>query len=144
VLAAVVAVIALTLLILSARLHPSPDGHGTHSQLGLPPCGWVIMFNKPCPTCGMTTSFAHLAHGQVLESLRAQPAGTVLAVATAAAFWIALHAALTASRAPIMFIRLLKPRFLWILAGFWLASWVYKIVTWPAAGAGMAGSAGGA
>ncbi|MCU0703650.1 MAG: DUF2752 domain-containing protein [Fimbriiglobus sp.] len=50
----------------------------THRQLGLPRCNMVELTGKPCPACGMTTSFALLAHGDVLQSLRANWVGTLL------------------------------------------------------------------
>jgi hypothetical protein len=51
----------------------------THTQLGMPPCNMVILTGKPCPACGMTTSFSLLAHGDVLASLQANWVGTLLA-----------------------------------------------------------------
>jgi hypothetical protein len=52
----------------------------THRQLGLPPCTFFKVTGFPCPSCGMTTSFSHLVHGDVGNSLRANPVGTLLAV----------------------------------------------------------------
>jgi predicted Na+-dependent transporter len=57
----------------------------THRKLGLPPCTFYLMSGLPCPSCGMTTSFALLAHGDVAASLRANWVGTTLAV-----FWAGL------------------------------------------------------
>lgn len=51
----------------------------THRQLGLPPCTFKVMTGIPCPSCGMTTSFALLVRGDVLNSLRANAVGTILA-----------------------------------------------------------------
>lgn len=51
----------------------------THRQLGLPPCTFYVMTGVPCPSCGMTTSFALLMHGDVWNSLKANAVGTVLA-----------------------------------------------------------------
>jgi len=51
----------------------------THRQLGLPPCTFYSMTGVPCPSCGMTTSFSLLVRGDVLNSLRANAVGTVLA-----------------------------------------------------------------
>jgi hypothetical protein len=51
----------------------------THLQLGLPPCTFRLMTGVPCPSCGMTTSFALLVRGDVWNSLRANSVGTLLA-----------------------------------------------------------------
>jgi len=56
-------------------LIPKSGGVGTHEELGLPPCGFYLMFHKPCPSCGMTTSFALLMHGKIIQAIKAQPAG---------------------------------------------------------------------
>lgn len=70
----------LSMLVIAARLSPSPDGMGTHQQLGLPPCTSVMWFNVRCPACGMTTSWSHLMHGQVVESALANTGGMLLAM----------------------------------------------------------------
>jgi hypothetical protein len=57
----------------------------THTQLGLPPCTAEVLLGKPCPACGMTTSFALLSRGDLLNSLRANWVGTLIAV-----LWLAL------------------------------------------------------
>lgn len=61
------------------RLEPSPLGMGTHQQLGLPPCTFRLVVGKRCPSCGMTTSWAHVVRGQVVSALRASVSGTLLA-----------------------------------------------------------------
>lgn len=106
------------------------DGHGTHQQLGLPPCGWVIAFDAPCPTCGMTTSFAHAAAGDPIAGIVNQPMGGLLAVATAMVFVGAAHAALFGVNPGPLLKPLRRPLSLWVGIGSILASWVYKIVTW--------------
>ncbi len=75
-----------------------PDGTprrlGTHRQLGMPPCNFVTLFGKPCPSCGMTTSFALLVRGDLRGSLQANWVGTLLACSWAAALlWALLSAA---------------------------------------------------
>jgi len=76
-----IAVTLATLLITAACLTPSPKGYGTHQQLGLPPCTFQVMFDgKPCPSCGMTTSWSHLMRGHVFSSFQANPGGTLLAI----------------------------------------------------------------
>jgi hypothetical protein len=52
----------------------------THRQLGLPPCTFYALTGLPCPSCGMTTSFALLVRGDVRNSLAANAVGTLLAV----------------------------------------------------------------
>jgi hypothetical protein len=52
----------------------------THLQIGLPPCSFRYLTGLPCPSCGMTTSFALLIRGDVANSLRANAVGTLLAV----------------------------------------------------------------
>jgi hypothetical protein len=58
----------------------TPLRMASHQTLGLPPCNFQRMFNLPCPSCGMTTSFALLVRGDVVNSLRANWVGTALAV----------------------------------------------------------------
>ncbi|WP_146506201.1 DUF2752 domain-containing protein [Rubinisphaera italica] len=61
-------------------LEPSPQGFGTHQQLGLPPCSIQFLFGIPCPSCGMTTSFAWFVRGRIFESIHANIAATYLAM----------------------------------------------------------------
>ncbi len=121
---------ALLVLALALGLRPSPDGHGTHTSLGLPDCSWAVMLDKPCPTCGMTTSFSHAAKGSLLTSLKTQPMGLLLVVGTAAAFWSGAHAAASGARIwPA--VGLLHARWAYLsLAGAVLGAWIYKIITW--------------
>jgi hypothetical protein len=71
----------LALLATAACLTPSPRGMGTHQQLGLPPCTIVQWYGLRCPSCGMTTSWAHLVRGQPLAAWRASAGGTLLGLA---------------------------------------------------------------
>lgn len=57
-----------------------PRRMATHRQLGLPPCTFYGLTGVPCPSCGMTTSFALLVRGDVASSLRANAVGTLLAL----------------------------------------------------------------
>lgn len=59
-------------------LHADPSGHGTHTQLGLPPCPSALLFDRPCPGCGLTTSFTALLHGQWGLAFSAHPLGPFL------------------------------------------------------------------
>jgi hypothetical protein len=63
---------------IAAWLRPDPSGHGTHTQLGLPPCPSVLLFNRPCPGCGLTTSFSAFVHGNFAFAFHAHPLGPIL------------------------------------------------------------------
>jgi hypothetical protein len=70
---------------------------GTHKEsLGLPPCNFLRTTGLPCPSCGMTTSFAWFAKGNLLASAYVQPMGAILALLAAACVWGGFYIALTA------------------------------------------------
>lgn len=96
-----------TLLGTAAWLHPydedgQPRTMATHTQLGLPPCNMVLLTGKPCPSCGMTTSFSLLMHGDLINSAKANWVGMLLAM-----YWAALipWAAISAYRGRLMYVR---------------------------------------
>jgi len=124
--AAVVAAVAATVLLLAAWVDPNPAGHGTHTQLGLPPCGFELATTLPCATCGMTTAFAHAANGNLLASFQTQPAGFVLAVFTALAVLVAGYIAVTAAN-PRPLAALWSSRTVLALGGLVVAAWGYKV-----------------
>jgi hypothetical protein len=68
---------------LAFMLTPNPRGFGTHESLGLPPCTFRMLFGIPCPSCGMTTSFSNLTHGNLTAAIRANAGGVLLAVVCA-------------------------------------------------------------
>jgi len=77
--AGVLAVLAAA-LVLGLALAPSKTGMGTHTVLGLPQCGMLAMTGRPCPTCGVTTSFVLAAHGKFYDALVNQPFGLICLV----------------------------------------------------------------
>ena len=119
---------------IAAWLNPyQPDGTprsmATHTQLGLPPCNMVEMVGKPCPACGMTTSFSLLVHGDPVNSVRANWVGTVLAL-----FWLALipWAVVSAVRGRYLFVRsaeLLATAAVSVLLVLMLGRWVVVLTT---------------
>lgn len=83
-----IGVLLIGVFAVAAYLNPydadgTPRRMATHTQLGLPPCNFVMLSGKPCPSCGMTTSFSLLVHGDLRGSLNANWAGTVLAISWA-------------------------------------------------------------
>ena len=111
-------------------LSPDPRGFGTHRQLGLGTCTVMRLTGYPCPMCGMTTCFTHMAHLDPLGALLAQPFGVVL-------FLVTLGLASVAA------VELISPRGRWerllnqvmlreqtlamILVVGLLSGWVYKL-----------------
>jgi hypothetical protein len=77
--------------VIGAILSPSPQGHGTHEQLGLPPCPSVLLFDRPCPGCGLTTSFTATIHGQFAAAFHAHPLGPILYLVFTVSAWLALY-----------------------------------------------------
>ncbi len=123
-------VLCAALILTAASLNPDPAGHGTHTQLGLPKCGWYVATGQPCPTCGMTTAVTLAVHGNPLASLVTQPFGTLIALAAAVGFWVGLHVLIFDSRVGRPFAKLLRPKALWIIAALWGLSWGYTALKW--------------
>lgn len=123
---AVLLVVALGGIALGMALVPSPEGHGTHGQLGLPPCGMMVTTGRPCPTCGVTTAYVLAAHGRFVRALVTQPFGLACFVLTVAAA-VALAAALVARRSLMPLVTtygVAAPAVAMLLLA--LASWAYK------------------
>lgn len=79
---------------LAAFLEPDSRGYGTHQRLGLPQCTTRALFGVPCPSCGMTTSFANFVRGRFLHAARANASGLLLAAVCAVQLpWIAVSVA---------------------------------------------------
>ncbi len=76
--------IPTAVVVTAAMLTPNPHGHGTHTQLGLPPCGFLVFSGYPCPGCGLTTAFAHMVRLEVLGAWAANPFGIALFLCTVA------------------------------------------------------------
>jgi len=123
-----IAAAAAVVLGIAAWLTPAADGHGTHEQMGLQPCGWMTVADMPCPTCGMTTSFAHAAEGHLLTAFHVQPFGAILALATTCAMLIAAYVALTGSRLGQAFGGLWRRSVIIVVVAGFLLAWGYKIV----------------
>ncbi|HEY2253474.1 MAG TPA: DUF2752 domain-containing protein [Planctomycetaceae bacterium] len=113
---------------LAFALKPNPRGYGTHESLGLPPCTFRAWFGIPCPSCGMTTSFSHLMHGNVSQALRASASGVVLAVVCAVqipwCWWSAFRGRLAGVADPAR-------SSLWLfvaLAGICVVNWALRLI----------------
>lgn len=115
-------------LVTARGLPPNPSGLETHRALGLPPCGFLLYTRLLCPTCGMTTAFARMAHGDVFGAIRAQPAGAVLSILTLMGVVGGLMT-LACGRVPnVRWEWLGTPPGLAVLAVVFFGSWGWKIV----------------
>lgn len=119
---------AAALLAVARALRPSERGFGTHEQLGLPPCIFLQLTGIPCPSCGLTTSFAYAAHLHWLDSLTTQPFGFVAFCLTA----LSIPGACYLIYRRVAWERVLYApatnRAMYALLVFYLLSWVYKII----------------
>jgi Protein of unknown function (DUF2752) len=120
--------LAGTTLIIARFLQPSSQGVGTHEQLGLPPCPFLHLTGIPCPSCGLTTSFAHAARLNFYQAFVTQPFGLI-------AFCLAIVCI------PLSFY-LIRRRVLWsdvirarifdslmyAMIVLFVLSWVYKVI----------------
>jgi hypothetical protein len=117
------------------QVDPDDRGHGTHEQLGMPPCDWPLVHGKPCPTCGVTTAAAHLVQFEPLAAVATQPFGAFLAalglgVAGLAAWSLLRRESFVARFAYLPYGKVFGGGLL-----LFLASWAYTWLTWPERGA---------
>lgn len=94
-----------------------PLKFGAHTRLGMPPCEFYVAFGKLCPSCGLTTSFALLMHGDVRNSLRANPVGTLMALFGMALVPWSLSIAL---RGRYLWVRSIERASLWVGGAFFI------------------------
>lgn len=118
---------------LALWLKPDARGYGTHEQLSGAACGWLLVTHYPCPTCGMTTAFAHVVRGQWWRAFLAQPAGFVLALMTIAGTLLGGRMVLT-NRWPVRLAAVVTPYrlclgVLVLLIGGWAFKLVYGLAT---------------
>jgi hypothetical protein len=125
--AAVVALGCAGVLGVAIVLPPNPEGIGTHTSMGFSRCEFLYRTGIPCPSCGMTTSFAHFVRGNLAASVYVQPMGFVLAVLTTAAFWVSSYIAVTAKPALRLLQMLPTGYYLLLTMFFALAAWGWKI-----------------
>lgn len=118
------------LFTLALAVEPDPSGMGTHQRFGLPPCTFFVITGFPCPTCGVTTAFAHMIRFEVLDAISAQPFGAALFLVALLSFAWCI-ATIIYGRKPSDWLasKGFDPQ-RWLLAGvgFGLLSWFYKIL----------------
>ena len=134
VIAAMVAVIAASPLVVAATLSPAASGVGTHRALGLPECGWQMSLNLPCPSCGMTTAFAHAVRADFVAAAISQPVGLLLSILVAMTVLGGVYAAGTGAPMQHAAAWLMKPMVVWVGLSLLLLGWGYKLLQSGAVG----------
>jgi hypothetical protein len=122
--------ISVSLLVIARLLQPSSSGVGTHEQLGLPPCPFLYLTGIPCPSCGLTTSFAYAARFEFFSSLITQPFGLIAFFLTILSIPFSIF--LSRRRIPwseFMQAQIVK-RLIYVAIAFYVLSWFYKIIVW--------------
>ncbi len=72
--------VLITGLVVARSLTPDASGLGTHRQLGLPGCGFSHALGVPCPSCGMTTAWAHLTRGHWIRAAQCNLGGLLAGI----------------------------------------------------------------
>lgn len=104
---AVVSLVLAGLWLTAFRLTPERAGLGTHQQLGLPPCTARVLLGIRCPACGMTTSWAYLARGDVVGAAVSNVGGLMLGVLALVTIPAAAWMAAIGKRLPLPIVPLL-------------------------------------
>lgn len=120
--------LACAVLVTARSLHPSIRGLGTHEQLGLPPCPFFLLTGIPCPSCGLTTSFAHAARFHFYDAFIAQPFGLIVFCLTVLV--LPIMSLLIWRSVPLNKV-LRAPganKFVYVLIALCFLSWVYKVI----------------
>ncbi len=122
---------AWVVLGVAATLDADPLGHGTHKQLGLGTCTILAMTGWPCPMCGMTTTFTHMAHGSPIEAVLTQPFGVLLFLLTLATAVLSLVELVRPHQRFLRIWSWVEQRETAIAGGLMLGlllGWIYKLV----------------
>jgi hypothetical protein len=122
-------VIAVATVITAGILTPDPAGHGTHTQLGLPPCGFLVITGYPCPGCGLTTCFSAMAHFDPITAAMANPFGVMLFLVTLASIPISALGLWRGWGVISVLDRLRADRWALLLATCSVMVWLIRIVT---------------
>jgi uncharacterized membrane protein HdeD (DUF308 family) len=122
----VVGIVAVAIVLWSAE--PRPEGFGTHTQLGLPPCSWPIQWGVPCPTCGVTTGLALFARGQLAPAARTQPLALVVGLVALLVGANAAVSLLTGRPWRINPYRLSATRLALVGLGLVVVAWVIRLL----------------
>lgn len=123
------AVLCMTAVALGLWLRPDARGVGTHEQLGLPPCMMIQFAGLPCPTCGMTTAFAHAVRGHWVAAFLTQPFGLALALVTFLSIAGGWSVLVSGRSWRFNWYRVCPAKLSGAVIGFFVLSWGYKMLS---------------
>ena len=126
---------SVALLSVAAWLTPDELGVGSHQQLGLPQCSMLALTGYPCPTCGMTTAFAHTVRGELGLAFCAQPAGFAIALAVLFAASVSLGVVITGKVWAVNWYRVSPMWATLAILLLVLGGWLYKLAAGVITGA---------
>lgn len=95
---------------------------------GDPTCLMRIITGLPCPGCGMTRSWVHVAHGDVATAFEYNLFGP-LAMAAAAGLVVYTVVALVRRRPPERLLDRLNPKLLMVGMGLWLGYSAIRMIS---------------
>jgi hypothetical protein len=119
--------VSACLLGTARALTPDPRGFGTHTQLGLPACLFRHWTGVPCPACGLTTSFAHMARGAFAAAWRSQPVGPMAFMCVICTLPLCVYAAVRGSARFDTCARTGLRRVGVAVAAAWLGEWLVRV-----------------
>ena len=117
----------ICVLTIATMLTPSSLGHSTHMQLGLPPCGFLLLSGIPCPGCGLTTAFAHMVRFELTSAWHANPFGVVLFAFTVASIPVSFVGLIQAKPVLTTLKRLHTDKILFALCILSLSIWLGRV-----------------
>ncbi|NYF97336.1 DUF2752 domain-containing protein [Janibacter cremeus] len=123
----IIAAVSLVGMVI-ARLWPL-----TSVDSGQPTCLLRIFTGLPCPGCGMTRAWVHVAHGDLLTAFEYNLFGPI-GMAVAAGIIVYVGVALVRRRPPERILTLVDPKILLGLIAVWMA---YSVVRMVSLGAGQ-------
>ena len=87
----------------------------------------IMLVGYPCPTCGMTTAFAHTVRGNLWSAFSAQPAGLAVALATVLAASVSLGVLFSGKVWAVNWFRVTPLRLTLTIVLVVLGGWLYKL-----------------
>lgn len=121
--------VAVVVIAASIFLTPDASGYGTHRDLMMLPCIFRTVTHMPCPMCGMTTSFALMAEGDVTGAFGSHILGPPLFLLTGVVGLLGLIGALLKLPEwldPAYFVQ--RSRWAWVIVVAMLIAWPINIV----------------